>query len=58
MSSGPVHYSKSKTAAGIFNWGDRTDEHKEGLYLEEGSQQYFKYGELTNGIAPDSHPSA
>ena len=45
MSSGPVNYSKSKTAAGIFNWGDRTDEHKEGLYLEEGSQQYFKYGE-------------
>ena len=57
MSSGPVHYSKSKTAAGIFNWGDRTDEHKEELNLEEGSQQYFKYGEH-NSIAEISRQSS
>lgn len=57
MSSGPVHYSKSKTAAGIFNWGDRTDEDKEELNLEEGSQQYLKYGEH-NSIAEISRQSS
>ena len=57
MSSGPVHYNKSKTASGIFNWGDRTDEHNEGFDLEEGSQQYFKYGEH-NSIAEISRQSS
>lgn len=57
MSYGSLHSQGPKNGTGIFSWGDRTDMHKVGSNVEEGSQQYFEYGELTNGIAPDSHSS-
>ena len=57
MSYGSLHSQGPKNGTGIFNWGDRTDEHKEELNLEEGSQQYFKYGEH-NSIAEISRQSS
>lgn len=45
MSYGSLHNQGPKNGTGIFSWGDRTDMHKVGSNVEEGSQQYFKYGE-------------
>lgn len=57
MSYGSLHSQGPKNGTGIFSWGDRTDMYKVGSNVEEGSQQYLKYGEH-NSIAEISRQSS